>query len=93
MIQIKVLNRNEIMNILSLEDVIEGVTQAYMWKAEGSTATFPLICHVFEDKDGDMDIKSGYLKDAGIYGLKTVSFFEPNTKKKESAAECFDGII
>ena len=37
------LDRNTIMSVLTLKDVIEGIEQVYKWKAEGLTDTFPLV--------------------------------------------------
>lgn len=82
--QIITLDRNTIMSVLTLKDVIEGIEQVYMWKAEGKTDTFPLVFHEFEPQIADMDIKSGHIKPAGIYGMKFLSFFLPNLKNNEA---------
>lgn len=78
------LDRNTIMSVLTLKDVIEGIEQVYKWKAEGLTDTFPLVFHEFDPGIADMDIKSGHIKPAGIYGMKFLSFFLPNIKNNEA---------
>ena len=81
--QIRILNRQEIMECLSLSDVIEGVEKAFEWKAKDLTDTFPMVFHAFDNGTADMDIKSGHLKPAHMYGMKLVSFFEENCKHQQ----------
>lgn len=82
--QIITLDRNTIMSVLTLKDVIEAIEQVYMWKAEKQVDTFPLVFHEFNPGVADMDIKSGHIKPAGIYGMKFLSFFLPNIKNNQA---------
>ncbi|MDR0514873.1 MAG: ornithine cyclodeaminase family protein [Coriobacteriaceae bacterium] len=75
---IRVLSGADIASVLTPQQVIERVQEAYLWKAQGRTATFPLVFHEFTPGVADMDIKSGHLAPAGLFGLKLVSFFAPN---------------
>ncbi|MCT4563021.1 MAG: ornithine cyclodeaminase family protein [Maledivibacter sp.] len=81
MFKIKVLNHDVIEEILDMKEVIEIVERVYTLKSEGSTELFPMVFHEFERGVADMDIKSGYLKGADIFGLKLVSWFGENPKK------------
>lgn len=78
---IRVLGAADLQTLLSPAEVIAAVEKAYAWKSERRTSTFPLVFHEFEPGVADMDIKSGHLAPAGIFGMKLVSFFEPNIKK------------
>ena len=80
--RIRVLGAADLQSLLSPADVITEVEKAYAWKSQGLTSTFPLVFHEFVPGTADMDIKSGHLKPAGIFGMKLVSFFEPNIEKK-----------
>lgn len=88
MANVRIISQRQLASLLDLHEVIKGVEDCYRWKAEDKTVTFPLVFHEFEGKDGDMDIKSGYLKPANIYGLKLVSFFGGNQDKS-----CLSGTI
>lgn len=81
MLQTRILNYNETVELLKMHKVIEVVENAYRIKAEGNAKVFPLIFHEFQRGKADMDIKSGWLKSSEIFGLKLVSWFEDNTKK------------
>ncbi|PAB60237.1 ornithine cyclodeaminase family protein [Anaeromicrobium sediminis] len=81
MFKVKVLNQEVIKKTLGMKQVIEGVEKVYTLKAEKRAHVWPMIFHEFEPGVADMDIKSGYLKDADIYGLKLVSWYGENPKK------------
>ena len=57
--QIKILGRGDLEQVLDLPGVIEGVREAYRLKAAGETAVWPLVAHHFEDRGAVMDIRSG----------------------------------
>jgi len=81
MFDLRVLNREETEEVLSMTEVIKTVEEVYRLKSEGSTTVFPLIFHEFNPGVADMDIKSGWLKGYDIFGLKVVSWFGENEKK------------
>lgn len=81
MFKIKVLNHDVIEEVLDMKEVIEVVEQVYTLKSEGKTELFPMVFHEFERGVADMDIKSGHLKGADIFGLKLVTWFGENPKK------------
>lgn len=78
---IRVLSSADLKPLLTFAQIIDQAERAYAWKSEGLTSTFPLVFHEFAPGTADMDIKSGHLKPAGIFGMKLVSFFEPNIQK------------
>ena len=80
MINIKVLKMEDTKKVLKLEDVIDCVRNVYEAKASGNTEVFPLIFQDFIHEKAEMDIKSGWLKNNEIFGLKVVSWFEENPK-------------
>ncbi len=81
MFKIKVLSKEVTESVLRMEDVIDTVKEVYRLKAEGETTVFPLVFHEFSPGKADMDIKSGWLRRNGIFGLKVVSWFGENAQK------------
>lgn len=81
MFDLRVLNKEETREVLSMGDVIKTVEEVYRLKAEGDTTVFPLIFHEFDPGAADMDIKSGWIKGYDIFGLKVVSWFGANEQK------------
>jgi len=81
MFEITVLNQKETVRLLKMADVIDVVQDVYKMKAEGESVVFPLVFHEFNPGVADMDIKSGWLKSGGIWGMKVVSWFGENSKK------------
>lgn len=81
MFKVKVLNQAVLEEVLEMDMVIEAIEQVYTLKAENKTSLFPMVFHEFNPGVADMDIKSGHLKGADIFGLKLVSWFGENSKK------------
>lgn len=81
MFDIKVLSKEDTETLLKMNDVINVVENVYKSKSEQKTCVFPLIFHEFEPGVADMDIKSGWMKENNIFGLKLVSWFGENIKK------------
>lgn len=81
MFKVKILNQKDTEEVLDMKQVIEVVEQVYTLKADGNAVLFPMVFHEFERGVADMDIKSGHLKGADIYGLKLVSWFGENSKQ------------
>ena len=79
MAQVNILSKGEITSLLDMKSVIEAVEQAYMFKRSGKAELFPIVTHSF-DLESEMDIKSGSVDGAGIFGLKLVSAFAGNDK-------------
>jgi len=81
MLDVKVLNQEVLKETLEMKEVILAVEKAYTLKAQNRTELFPMVFHEFNPGVADMDIKSGHLKDEGIFGLKLVSWFGENKEK------------
>ncbi len=81
MAEIRVLNAEQTKELLTMKDVIAAVESVYVDKAKGDTEVFPLVFHEFDPGVADMDIKSGWVKGSGIFGLKLVSWFGNNAAK------------
>ena len=84
------LSNEKIEETLKISDVISCVESVYIQKANDQTVVWPTTFYEFDPGHADMDIKSGYLKGAGIFGHKTVSWVEAN---KEKGLPDLNGII
>lgn len=80
MFNLKVLSKEDTEKILKMPDVISEVELAYAQKSAGNAEIFDWVFHEFDPGVSDMDIKSGWLKSNGIYGMKLVSWFSENNK-------------
>lgn len=78
MFNLKILSKSEIQSLLKMEDVIDVVESAYSQKASERASIFDWVFNEFDPDVADMDIKSGWLKDEGIFGMKLVSWFSKN---------------
>lgn len=85
MLEIKVLKMEDTIKVLKMKDVIETIEEVYRAQSAGASKIYPLITEEFIPGSAEMDIKSGWLADDGIYGLKVVSWFEENEKAGLSA--------
>jgi ornithine cyclodeaminase/alanine dehydrogenase len=81
MFKVKVLNQEVLEEVLEMKMVIEAIEQVYTLKAQDKTTLFPMVFHEFNPGVADMDIKSGHLKGADIFGLKLVSWYGENKEK------------
>ena len=81
MFSVKVLSVEDTKKYLKMSEVIDTVENVYKQKAMDKTVVWPLIFYEFDPGTADMDIKSGWLKGSGIFGLKLVSFFGNNAEK------------
>jgi len=81
MYPIRILNLEQTEVVLDMKTVIEDIEKVYSMKSRGAGTLFPMIFHEFTHDAADMDIKSGLLEDAGIFGLKLVSWYGNNAKK------------
>lgn len=76
---IKVLNRKQLEEILEMPAVIEGVKAVYEAKSEGGTALWPLVEHHFPELKAVTDVRSGaVMGDVNVHGLKMLNNFPGN---------------
>lgn len=94
MADVIVLNRAELQQLLSLETVIPVVEKAFVAFADGRTVAYPVVREQVEAHRGIFGIKSGYLKDENVIGLKAGGFWLDNPKRglmaHQSSAVMFD---
>lgn len=81
MFNVKILSKEDIMQVIEMQPVMQCVEEVYKLKSEGDTVVWPTTFYEFDPGHADMDIKSGYLKGAKIFGHKTVSWFGANKEK------------
>ncbi|WP_207941175.1 alanine dehydrogenase [Enterococcus sp. DIV2402] len=81
MSKIRVLSQQMVQQVLSPKQTIATVEKVYRSKALENSTLWPMIFYEFEPGVADMDIKSGYMKELAIYGLKLVSWYGENPKK------------
>ena len=77
----KILNRKDVESIISVSKALETVERVYSLKSEGKTEVWPTVIKDFETGAKEADIKSGYLKDAEVHGLKAVNWTAANEEK------------
>ena len=78
---IKVLSAEDVERLFTIPMAIEAVERAYREKHTGQGGAWPMVFHEFNPGHADLDIKSGHLSGAGVYGLKVVSWFGDNPGK------------
>lgn len=78
----RVLTATDLQRVLDFPSVIKTVEDAYREKATGDGSIWPMIYHEFIPDQADMDIRSGYLKSQGVYGMKLLSWFAGNNAKQ-----------
>ena len=80
MSKIKVLNSENIKELLDMNMAIKAVENAYMQKNNNMADVWPLVFYEYEHNVFDLDIRSGNLKNDNAYGLKLISYNENNSK-------------
>lgn len=78
MYRLRILDSKQFSALVTMDDVIPGVKEAYKLFSSGKAGLFPIITHEFDPGRTDMDIKSAYMDGAGIYGLKILGWNRDN---------------
>ncbi|MBN1334060.1 MAG: ornithine cyclodeaminase family protein [Synergistales bacterium] len=86
MYHMRVLNCHDLGKVLSMPEVVDCVEDAYRLFSAREAGLWPVIFHEFEPGVRDMDIKSGYLEGAGLFGLKIVGYSADNPVKLNAPA-------
>lgn len=81
MTELRILSEEEVTACLDMAEVIDVVRDVYAQKAAGEAVMWPTVFHEFDPGHADMDIKSGFLGASGVFGHKTVSWFEDNPSR------------
>ena len=88
--EILVLGRKELEKLLDMKNVIDGVKDVYKLKASDKTVVWPLIAYDFNEQEAVMDIRSGYVMEENLHGLKMLNNFPHN---KEKNLPSFNGML
>ncbi len=75
---ILVLNRAELQHLLTLDVMVPALRAAFVAFAEGRTQAYPVVREEVRAHRGIFGIKSGYVQDEGIIGLKAGGFWLDN---------------
>ena len=78
---IRIISRSDIEVHLGMADAINAVKEAYVLNSEKEITLFETVFHEFDAGKADMDIKSGTIDKAGIFGFKLMSWFGGNAGK------------
>lgn len=78
MADIRILSKEDIHSLFTLSMALDAVEQAYQEKDLGQGQVWPMVFHEFDPGRADLDIKSGNLDGAGVFGLKVVSWYGDN---------------
>ena len=78
MYRLRILDSKQFRALVTMDDVIPGVKEAFKLFSSGKAGLFPIITHEFDPGRTDMDIKSAYMDGAGIYGLKILGWNRDN---------------
>ncbi len=78
MYRMRILNAAQVASLVSMKEAIGCVERAYRLYSGGEAGLWPTIYHDFEPGKRDMDIKSGHLTGAGLFGLKAVAWVADN---------------
>ena len=78
---IRIIGREDIQKVFTVTAALRAVESAYAGKSAGTGSVWPMVFHEFDPGHADLDIKSGDLASAGVYGLKVVSWYDSNAEK------------
>ena len=78
---IRIIGREDIQKVFTVTAALRAVESAYAGKSGGTGGVWPMVFHEFDPCHADLDIKSGDLATAGVYGLKAVSWYDSNAEK------------
>lgn len=76
--KIVILSQEEIKQVLEFDKVINSVKKVYCQKSDGNTVVWPSVEYHFDEKNGVMDIRSGYVKGEKLHGAKMLNNFPTN---------------
>ena len=78
---IRIIGREDIQKVFTVTAALRAVESAYAGKSGGTGSVWPMVFHEFDPGHADLDIKSGDLATAGVYGMKVVSWYDSNAEK------------
>lgn len=81
MADVLILNRKEMETLLTLEAILPAIERAFVAFASGRTAAYPVVREEVASHRGIFGIKSGYLMDEEVIGLKAGGFWLGNPQR------------
>jgi ornithine cyclodeaminase len=81
MADLLILNRSEVEELLTLDTIIPVIEKAFIAFADGRTKAYPVVREKVEHHKGIFGIKSGYLLNEEVIGLKAGGFWLDNPMK------------
>jgi alanine dehydrogenase len=78
MAEVLILNRSEMESLLTLETIVPVIERAFVAFNGGRTAAYPVVRELVEEHQGVFGIKSGYLMNEEVIGLKAGGFWLGN---------------
>ncbi len=84
-VEILVLNRAELKVLLTLETVVPAIERAFVAFANRRTVAYPVVRESVEEHRGIFGIKSGYLMDEQVIGLKAGGYWLDNPNQGRTA--------
>jgi len=78
MAEVLILSRAEMESLLTLEAIVPVIEKAFIAFNEGRTAAYPVVRELVEEHRGVFGIKSGYLMNEEVIGLKAGGFWLGN---------------
>ncbi len=81
MAEILILNRSEVEELLTLDTMIPVIEKAFIAFADGRTKAYPVVREKVQHHKGIFGIKSGYLLNEEVIGLKAGGFWLDNPKR------------
>lgn len=79
--KIRVISKKDIETHLNMLDAVRAVEETYILNSEKEIVLFDSVFYDFEEGKADMDIKSGTIDKAGVFGFKLMSWFGDNAQK------------
>ena len=83
MYPLRIVNSEQTKRLLDMKQALSDVELAYRLFEKGKAEVFPLIVHQFEKGRREMDLKSGHLAGAGVFGMKMLGFCSDNPSRGE----------
>lgn len=76
--KLRVLSRENIMNLADMDRILKSVEDIYTAKAKDETVVWPTVFYDFQTGEKDMDIRSGYIRGQELHGLKVINWTAAN---------------
>jgi alanine dehydrogenase len=78
MAEVLIINRSEMEKLLTLEALLPVIERAFVAFTDGQTVAYPVVREPVSAHRGIFGIKSGYLMEEGVIGLKAGGFWLDN---------------